>query len=78
MHQLLHGIRQFGKHVFHEQREFFAELVHGQNPQALFVTCSDLRASPSLLTQTEPGEPYVLLNVRSWPRTSPSPTPARG
>ena len=32
----------------------------GQNPRALFVTCSDSRIDPNLLTQTSPGELFIL------------------
>ncbi len=63
MRELLAGIHHFERHVFHEQRELFEELVHGQSPQALFITCSDSRVNPNLLTQTDPGELFILRNV---------------
>ncbi len=37
--------------------------MDGQNPRALFITCSDSRIDPSLLTQTEPGELFILRNA---------------
>jgi len=38
----------------------FEGLVDGQRPLALFITCSDSRINPNLLTQTEPGELFIL------------------
>ncbi|MGR9106704.1 MAG: carbonic anhydrase, partial [Gammaproteobacteria bacterium] len=34
-----------------------------QSPEALFITCSDSRIDPNLLTQTEPGELFILRNA---------------
>ncbi|MBN1852791.1 MAG: carbonic anhydrase [Pirellulales bacterium] len=40
----------------------FQRLRAGQNPRVFFITCSDSRIDPSLITQTEPGELFVLRN----------------
>ena len=32
-------------------------------PRALFITCSDSRVDPTLLTQTDPGELFILRNA---------------
>jgi carbonic anhydrase len=63
MQKLLQGIHDFQAHVFRPRREWFERLAHGQHPEALFVTCSDSRVSPNLITQTEPGELFVLRNA---------------
>ncbi len=34
----------------------FEQLSHGQQPEILFITCSDSRIDPNLLTQTKQGE----------------------
>jgi carbonic anhydrase len=63
MRRLLHGIRAFQDEVFPTQRDHFEKLAEGQQPSTLFITCSDSRIVPHLLTQTEPGELFVLRNA---------------
>lgn len=60
MQKLLHGIHRFQEQVFASQQQFFERLVDGQQPLALFITCSDSRISPNLMTQTKPGELFIL------------------
>lgn len=63
MQKLVQGIHHFQANIFRSQRELFERLADGQNPEALFITCSDSRISPNLLTQTEPGELFILRNA---------------
>ena len=63
MEHLLSGMHQFQSQVFQREREFFDKLVAGQSPSALFVTCSDSRVDPNLITQSGPGELFVLRNA---------------
>lgn len=63
MEQLVQGIHQFQTSYFSAQRELFERLVKGQKPEALFITCSDSRISPLLLTQTKPGDLFSLRNA---------------
>jgi carbonic anhydrase len=63
MRQLLHGIRNFQHTMFPFARGRFEALANGQRPSTLFITCSDSRICPQLLTQTEPGELFVLRNA---------------
>jgi carbonic anhydrase len=63
MQKLVDGIRHFQRHVFAGKRELFERLGAGQTPTALFITCADSRINPNLLTQTEPGDIFVLRNA---------------
>lgn len=57
------GVITFQKDVFPEMRDFFETLAKGQSPEVLFITCSDSRVEPKLLTQSEPGDLFVLRNA---------------
>jgi len=61
--RLVHGLHHFQQHVFRPQREFFERLATGQAPDTLFITCSDSRINPNLITQTEPGELFIIRNA---------------
>jgi carbonic anhydrase len=63
MTRIIQGVFDFQQRVFGSKRTLFARLGSGQRPLALFVTCSDSRINPNLLTQTEPGELFVLRNA---------------
>ncbi|MDZ4820147.1 MAG: carbonic anhydrase [Planctomycetota bacterium] len=63
MHRLVAGIHEFQSNVFQSQRELFENLAGGQRPGGLFITCSDSRINPNLITQTDPGELFILRNV---------------
>ncbi|RIV88154.1 carbonic anhydrase [Aurantiacibacter xanthus] len=51
----------------HEMRErkpdFFGQQMRGQNPDILWIGCSDSRVSPEQITQTRPGELFIHRNV---------------
>lgn len=63
MKKLVSGLHQFKTQIFLSQKELFERLSKGQSPDALFITCSDSRINPNLITQTEPGELFILRNA---------------
>ena len=63
MKKLIDGLHDFQAHVFADKRELFERLAIEQRPEALFITCSDSRINPNLLTQTEPGELFIVRNA---------------
>jgi carbonic anhydrase len=63
MEKLVGGFKKFRTEVFDAKKHLFNQLAKSQQPHALFITCSDSRLDPCLLTQTEPGELFILRNA---------------
>jgi carbonic anhydrase len=43
--------------------DFFADLANGQNPEYLWIGCSDSRVPANQITDTKPGEMFVHRNI---------------
>ncbi len=63
MEKVLKGLLRFQKEVFAKKKKLFTTLTKQQKPSVLFVTCSDSRVDPSLLTQTDPGDLFIIRNA---------------
>jgi carbonic anhydrase len=63
MQKLIQGIHKFQTETFRPLQGLYEQLSHGQNPETLFITCSDSRIDPNLLTQSRPGELFILRNA---------------
>lgn len=63
MEKLVKGFLKFRSEVFGEKKALFTRLSQSQAPRALFITCSDSRVDPTLLTQADPGELFILRNA---------------
>ena len=63
MNNILPGLRKFSERVFPKQQQHFESLSQGQKPHTLMITCSDSRIDPNLVTQTKPGEIFVVRNA---------------
>jgi len=63
MQKLLDGIVKFRKDDFDTHKELFTSLKRQQNPHTLFISCSDSRIDPNLITKTLPGELFIIRNV---------------
>jgi len=64
MDKLLAGVIGFRREAYAKNRQFFEQLAtKQQKPIALFITCSDSRVHPNLITQTDPGDLFLLRNA---------------
>ena len=63
MEKLYQGVQTFQKAHFRREKEFFRQLSRQQSPDALFITCADSRIDPNLVTQSRPGDLFIVRNV---------------
>ncbi len=63
MRKLIRGLREFKDNHFPSHLELFEKLGMGQKPRVLFITCSDSRIDPNLLTKADVGELFIMRNA---------------
>ena len=64
MQQLIEGVHRFKEEEFGKYKALFRRLSRQrQQPHTLFITCSDSRVIAELITQSNPGDLFVVKNV---------------
>jgi carbonic anhydrase len=64
MEKLIAGIHKFQEKEHGRYQKLFHRLSReGQKPHTLFITCSDSRVLAELITQSQPGDLFVVKNV---------------
>ncbi|MEL6778698.1 MAG: carbonic anhydrase [Cyanobacteria bacterium J06597_16] len=63
MKDLIKGLREFQSSYVPQHKALLQELSQGQHPRVLFITCSDSRVQPELITQSDLGDLFVIRNA---------------
>lgn len=64
MERLLSGYQSFRADYFETNHTLFEELaINGQAPRVLVIACSDSRTDPAIITESAPGDLFVIRNV---------------
>ncbi len=63
MKDVIEGLRKFQSSYVPEHKAELKELAQGQHPRVLFITCSDSRVQPELMTQSNLGDLFVIRNA---------------
>ncbi|NJM63226.1 MAG: aromatic amino acid lyase, partial [Oscillatoriales cyanobacterium RU_3_3] len=63
MKKLISGLRDFRNNYVSTKLELIENLTHGQNPSVLFITCSDSRIAPEIMTNSDLGDLFIVRNA---------------
>jgi carbonic anhydrase len=64
LEKLKEGVRRFRSAVYPEREQMYARAAtETQRPHTLFIACADARIDPNEITQSAPGEVFVLRNI---------------
>ena len=67
INELIKGNRKFKNIHFPKLENKFGSLVeYGQNPEILFIGCSDSRVIPDMIVDSKPGDMFILRNIGNF------------
>lgn len=61
--KLLEGYKRFYQKHFVQNKSLYEKLSVGQNPKTLIIACSDSRVDPTIVTDANAGDIFVVRNV---------------
>lgn len=64
--RLIHGFHRFYEDKKYNDKRLFEFIAQKQDPHTLFITCSDSRIIPSMITSADPGELFIIRNVGNF------------
>jgi carbonic anhydrase len=63
MQSIIEGFLKFQREAFPQHAALYRQLATSQHPRTLFISCSDSRLVPELVTQQDPGNMFVIRNA---------------
>jgi carbonic anhydrase len=63
MEKLVQGVHFFQNIGYRQHSQLFERLKDGQEPEACMITCADSRIDPNLITNSQPGQLFIIRNV---------------
>lgn len=63
LRKLAAGFIEFQTQKFQPMRPFFDQLAQKQEPKIAMIACSDSRVDPAILTNSDPGDIFMVRNV---------------
>ena len=63
MKELFDGVKAFSTTEFEKNRKLYRSIKRRQNPHTLFISCSDSRIVPTLITKSAPGDLFIIRNI---------------
>src|SRR4051812_13035449 len=63
LERLIEGYRRFRQSDWAHERDRWADMVEGQSPKVMILSCADSRVDPAQIFDARPGEMFVVRNI---------------